>query len=109
MLLIDANVALTLCVVFDGRDKDGRIVRVERHNREAVADVVDPAIESGDLGIPYTAADEADRAARGAVRSAAKDAGAVEYCLGHKVLTVNRRGGSLSSIANRRMSEGVML
>ena len=79
MIVIDANAALTHHVVFDGRDKDGRPVRVERRNRGPVADMVDAAMESEDIVIPYKAAAEARRAAPKAVRSAAKDAGVVDY------------------------------
>ena len=101
MILVDANAILTFLIDFLARGKDGRLVRVRRHNRGPVAAAVEEAKGSGELAIADTAADEVRRTAKRAAWSAAKSAGATEYDEDEVV------GGMLAELDRLRRHFGV--
>ena len=75
-MVLDANavIAHLMCCVSKRGGRPSAAMR--RRNMEGVARAVDEAAESGDLGIPHTAAEEVRRNLKDAFKSAAKSAGA---------------------------------
>ena len=80
MKILDTNVCHTYAIDFLAEGA-GRLVRVQRHNRDAVVAAVDGAAKSGVLAIPDIVAVEMRTTVPWAVESAAKAAGALSISL----------------------------
>ena len=76
MIVLDTNALYAYYMDFSAKRRDGRLVRVQRRNRDAVVAEVDGAIEAGSLKIPGIAAFEMLNGLEKTFRSAAKSAGA---------------------------------
>ena len=94
MKILDTNVCYTYVIDFFAKGP-GRPVRVQRHNRDAVAAIVDDAAESGVLAIPDTVAIEMRNTASWVIKSAAKAVGAMSPPLDEDVEDVIAKFGVL--------------
>ena len=94
MKILDTNVCYTYAIDFFAKGP-GRPVRVQRHNRDAVAAIVDDAAESGVLAIPDTVAIEMRNTASWVIKSAAKAVGAMSPPLDEDVEDVIAKFGVL--------------
>ena len=80
MKILDTNICHTYAIDFLAKGA-GCLVRVQRHNRDAVAAAVDGAAKSGVLAMPDIVAVEMRSTVPWAVKSATKAAGALSVSL----------------------------
>ena len=76
MIVFDTNALYAYCMDFSSRRRDGRLVQVQRRNRDAVVAEVDGAIETGSLKVLDIVAAELLNGLEKTFRAAAKSAGA---------------------------------
>ena len=75
-MVLDANAVIAHLMCFVSKRGGRSSAAMRRRNMEGVARAIDEAAESGDLGIPHTAAEEVRRNLKDAFKSAARSAGA---------------------------------
>ena len=84
-MVLDANAVIAHLMCFVSKRGGRPSAAMRRRNMEGVARAVDNAAESGDLGIPHTAAEEVRKNLKKAFKSAAKSAGAPPGTVGSAV------------------------